>query len=270
MSDFLSSVRADLLDRRMRPFLALVVVALVAALGYALLGGGGSASVAPGPGSAGTGSGASGINVSASTANANRAASEVTGSSKQRGGSARNPFAPLPGSKSSSSSSSSSSSNSSGGSPSTSSGSESGISLLPTGGGGTSSGGALPTTPKETTPAKPKPSYSVDVLFGATTAGTPPQNAQLTPYADLAFQQKLPSPQDRLVSFAGVVSDGKLASFKLVGEVILRGPATCLPTPIHCEAIALAPGQTEELERLPAAGPPEVFDLQVVSITPNS
>ena len=108
------------------------------------------------------------------------------------------------------------------------------------------------------------------MLFGVATAGTPPQNGQLTPYTDLAFQQKLPSPQDRLVSFAGVVSDGKQASFKLVGEAILRGPATCLPTPTHCEAIALAPSQTEELERRPAAGAPEVFDLQVVSITPKS
>jgi hypothetical protein len=138
---------------------------------------------------------------------------------------------------------------------------------VPTGG---ESGGALPTTPKETTPAKPKPSYTVDVLFGATTAGTAPQSAQLTPFTDLAFQEKLPSPQNRLVSFAGVVSGGKEASFKLVGEVILRGPATCLPTPTECEAIALAPGQTEELERPPAAGPAEVFDLQVVSITPKS
>jgi hypothetical protein len=110
----------------------------------------------------------------------------------------------------------------------------------------------------------------VDVLFGATTAGTPPQNAQLTPYTNIPFQQKLPSPQDRLVSFAGVGSEGKQAKFKLVGEVNLRGPAACLPTPAHCESIALAPGQTEELERQPPVGPPEVFDLQVVSITPNS
>ena len=99
MSALLNSVRADLLDRRMRPFLALVVVALVAALAYALLGGGGAtapvlpetASSSTGAG-ASTGVGASGIAVTA--ANSNGAAAEVSGASKQHGGSARNPFAP--------------------------------------------------------------------------------------------------------------------------------------------------------------------------------
>ena len=42
MSDFLNSVKADLLDRRLLPFVALVVLALVAAVAYAVLGGGSS------------------------------------------------------------------------------------------------------------------------------------------------------------------------------------------------------------------------------------
>src|SRR6185437_3655715 len=110
MSALLNSVRADLLDRRMRPFLALAVAALVAALLYALLGGGGGATapVLPETGSPSAAVGPSGIAVTA--ANSSGAAAEVSGAFKQHGGSARNPFAPLPGSSSSPSSSPSSSS----------------------------------------------------------------------------------------------------------------------------------------------------------------
>jgi len=106
----------------------------------------------------------------------------------------------------------------------------------------------------------------VDVLFGPITAGTPVQNAQLTPYSDLALKQKLPSRKDQLLSFSGVTRSGKRATFKLLDEVILRGEATCLPQPTQCEAIALGPGQSEELERLHVGAAPEVFAVEVVSI----
>ena len=43
MTDFLSSLKADLLDRRLLPLVALVAVGLVAAVAYAVLGGGSSA-----------------------------------------------------------------------------------------------------------------------------------------------------------------------------------------------------------------------------------
>ena len=53
-------------------------------------------------------------------------------------------------------------------------------------------------------PAKAKSPYVVDVLFGPIIAGTPLQNAQLTPYSDLALKQKLPSRQDSApTEFAG-------------------------------------------------------------------
>ena len=48
MTDFLNSLKADLLDRRLLPIVALVGVALVGAVAYAVLGGGGSTATDPG------------------------------------------------------------------------------------------------------------------------------------------------------------------------------------------------------------------------------
>ena len=48
MTDFLGSLKADLLDRRILPILVLLGVALVGALAYAVLGGGGSTATATG------------------------------------------------------------------------------------------------------------------------------------------------------------------------------------------------------------------------------
>jgi hypothetical protein len=101
------------------------------------------------------------------------------------------------------------------------------------------------------------------VLFGEAAPGTSPANAQLTPYANLRFQQKLPSPEQRLLSFAGTSSSGKSAQFKLVAELIPRGPGVCKPSATQCEAIALQSGQTEELEYLPPGGAPVTYELQV-------
>jgi hypothetical protein len=261
MNEFLTSVREDLLDRRIRPFLALAVVALLAALGYALLGGGGSSPASP----AGTGPqvglpGSSGLQVSSAAGNSNDAVAEITsGAAKQRRGAARNPFAPLPGAKAASNSSATSKSkgsSSSGGASGTSESSK-------TTSSGSESGGAQPVSPKQSTPAKPRPAYNVSVLFGQAAPGTPPASAQLTPYSNLRFQQKLPSPQQRLLSFAGASSSGKTAQFKLVAELIPRGPGECKPSPTQCEAIALQSGQTEELEYLPPAGAPVTYELQV-------
>src|SRR5207302_176602 len=95
MSEFLNAIKVDLLDSRRRPILAALVVAFVAALAYALLGGGSSSpSLPPLP----VRTGSSGIPVSQAPANADQAVAETTsGASEQRTGSSRNPFEPLPG-----------------------------------------------------------------------------------------------------------------------------------------------------------------------------
>jgi hypothetical protein len=255
MSDFLNSLKADLLDRRLLPILALVGVALAAALAYAVLGGGGSTGETGATSTAPVATGVSGIAVSQSPANPEQPVAETTsGSSQQRGGPTRNPFTPLPGAKTTTTSASSTKTSSS--STSSSSGSST-----------KSAGGTTPATPKPSTPAKPQTVYHVAVLFGVAPAGTPPQSLQLTPYENLKRLAPLPSSKAPLVVFRGVTAGGKSAIFTLVGEVILRGSAACLPSASQCQAIDLKPGQTEELEYLPASGPAITYQLKVVSIT---
>lgn len=261
MNAFLNSLKADLLDRRLRALALLLGAGLVAAFVYALSGGSSTQSSPP---TLPVPQGAGGLSATAVTAGANGAVAETTsGASQQRAGTGRDPFTPLPGSVAPLSTSASSSAKSSGsGSASTQSSSGS------AGKGAQGSGGTSPAPTKPITPAKPAPSYDVAILLGVLPAGVPPQEAQLTPYEDLRFQQKLPSPEKRLLSYAGVTSGGKRATFKLVGEAILRGIATCLPSASQCESIALEQGQSEELEYLPpGGGPPVVYELQVVSIT---
>src|SRR5207253_3336369 len=97
MSAFFSSLRADLLDRRMRVVLIVLAVALIAAVAYAFTGGSGS-SPAPASSLPAT-SGAVGIAAVAAPPNANQSVAETTsGATQQHGGATRNPFAPLPGS----------------------------------------------------------------------------------------------------------------------------------------------------------------------------
>jgi hypothetical protein len=186
MSDFLSSVKADLLDRRLLPIVALVVLALVAAIAYTVLGGGSSAATPTA--SVATGSTvSSGLAVSQSTSE--KAVAETTGGvSQQRHGYARNPFTPLPEPKektqaaavSSSSSSSTTSSSSSAGS------------------GSQSSGGSSPTTPSQpSTPTKPKTVYHVSVQFGVIPTGVTPAQAQLQTLEDVKLLTPLPSAHDR-------------------------------------------------------------------------
>jgi hypothetical protein len=262
VTDFLTSLKADLLDRRMLPLLALVGVALLAGVGYAVLGGGSSSKSPTAATSAPViAPGASGIAVSQAPSSSSQAVAEMTsGSAQQRGGPSRDPFTPLPGtvSKTPASTTSASKASKSSTPPESSSSSK-------------SSGGVSPTppaaTPKPSAPAKPETVYHVAVLFGVLPAGTPPVSAQLTPYENLKLKAPLPSSKQPLIVFRGVTAGGKTATFTLVGEAILRGAAKCLPSASQCQAIELKPGQSEEFEYLPPAGAAVTYDLQVASIT---
>jgi hypothetical protein len=286
MSDFLNALKADLLDRRLLPFVGLLTAALVGVLAYVMLGGGSSAERPPPLSLAQTGSG---IALSAQTPVDKSAAETVSGSPRQRAGLSRNPFIPLAGTTTTPSSSATSTPTPKS-TPSSSSSSPSEAS--PSAGGASPAPAAPKTTPKR------HKQYSVAILMGPASAGTPPQNANLTRYKKLKLHQQLPSPELPLVAFVGVANSsksaaksgksaansgksaakspksaakrGKSAVFKLVGEVILRGPAACLPSASQCEAIALKVGQTEELEYLPVSGIPVTYELQVTSIAVRS
>jgi len=258
--DFFSSLKEDLLGRRLLPFLLVLGVALVAAVAYAVVGGGSSTPATPVAAVSPAGaSPVAGVAVSQAPENPNKAISETTnGVSKQHGGSARDPFTPLPGAKAASASAKPAA-------PSTSSGSTSKTSP-------SSSGGATPTTPKETTPAKPKVyiHFHVSVEFGvvpSSAEGANPLPAQLKTYNDVALDEPFPSkPNPQLVYLGVVLKTGKEAAFALTGEAILHGEATCKPSPTQCQAIELQIGKPETLEVVEPDGSPVTYELKLVSI----
>ena len=263
MTDFLDSLKADLLNRRVLPFLALAVVALAGALVYALTGGGSTAAVpqAAAP-AARAPTAVAPVAVSQAPANAKKAVAEITsGAAQQRGGPTRNPFTPLPAAKKASTSTTSTAS--------TTTKSSSSSATSPS-----SAGGTTPTTPKETTPAKPKKvyvHYHVTAQLGVvppTPEGASPQPAQLKTYKDMALDEPLPGKANPQLIFLGVVlRTGKDVAFGLTGEAILHGSATCKPSPTQCQAIELQVGQSETLEVLEANGTPVTYELKLLSIT---
>jgi hypothetical protein len=255
MSDFLDSLKADLLDRRLLPLVVVVGLALVGALAYVVLGGGSSASTAPATLGTSPAIASSGLPISQSTPET--AVAETTGGgSTQHKGNAHNPFTPLPEAKAATTSATTTTSASSTGSSSSSAASESSASS-------TSSGESTSTPSTPSKPAKPKSVYHVAVLFGTLPDTTTP----LTPYENLKLLTPLPSGAQALIVFRGVTAGGKSATFTVVGEAILHGNATCLPNATQCEAIDLRPGQSEQLEYLPSEGPALTYELQIVSIT---
>jgi hypothetical protein len=267
MSQFFNSLKADLLDRRLLPFLALVAVALLAAVGYAVLGGGGSSTPTPTASSPSpqvstkTGS----IAVTPATTGAQQPVAETThGASAQHGGPSRNPFTPLPGAKTASAPSSSTTVAKGGSTGSSSSGKS--TSPTPTKSSGATS--PAPKSPAKPAPAKPRVAYQVDVLFGAGPVGTVPPSIQLTPLNDLTRLQPLRSAGGEApLVFVGVAAGGKSAIFTLMREVILHGPAVCGPSASQCQTIRLSPGQVEELEYIVPGGQSLLYKLQLVSIT---
>jgi hypothetical protein len=265
MIEFLQSLRSDLSSRRLLPFVALAVVALIAAVAYAVTGGSGSSAPAPVaslPSISVTGS-APALPVTVAPTNPNEAVSETPGGVRfQSEGPTRDPFIPLPSppaikvaEPSSSSSSSSSGGSSSGGSSSGSGGSTS---------KGSGGGQEAPApAPKKT--SKPKSSYVVSVLFGPAST-TPGQPATLAPYEDIKPGDPLPSKQNPRISFERVTNNGAGAVFKLVSPPILHGTGICLPSTSECQTIDLEPGHSEELEYIEANGQVVVYELKVVSV----
>ena len=265
MSEFLNAIKVDLLDSRRRPILAALVVAFVAALAYALLGGGSSSpSLPPLP----VRTGSSGIPVSQAPANADQAVAETTsGASEQRTGSSRNPFAPLPGAGLTTTASTATAT-ATATAPSLASSlpaaTQPGSSVQ--GGGGTSSGTG---TQKASTP-NVVIRYHVTAQFGVVppaVEGAPPQPAELKIYRQLALNQPLPSKDNAQLVFLGVVlRTGDEAVFALTGAAILHGNAVCLPSATQCRGIKLKVGQSETLDTFDANGSPVTYELNLAAI----
>ncbi|HWY90468.1 MAG TPA: hypothetical protein VNY31_07325 [Solirubrobacteraceae bacterium] len=266
MSEFFSSLKSDLLDRRFLPVLAVLGVALLAALAYAVLGARSSTSSTPptsSSASAGAREATGAIAISQAPA-PNQAVAETTSGSHQHTSAPHNPFTPLPGAKKASSTSGSSAAAKSSSSSATSS-SGSGKST-------SNSGGTTPaTTLKPIAPVKRVViHFHVTAQFGVVPVvaeGAPPQPALLQTYKDMAIDEPLPGKDNPQLVYLGVVlKTGKDAVFGLIGEAILHGSATCKPSPTQCQAIELGIGQTEKLEVLGATGQPVTYELKLLSI----
>jgi hypothetical protein len=255
MNEILNSLKADLSSRRLLPLVALVAVAFVAAVAYAVLGGGSSAQA---PVAAVAPTSTTGVAVSTAPADPTEADSETpSGSRYQRQGGAHDPFLqlPKPAAPKVKVATKTTTASTGGSTPST--------------GSGTTSTPTTTPAPAPTTPAKPKKptvEYDVAVLFGAAPL-IPGQPPALTPYEKLKRLAPLPSESNPLVVFTGVSASGKGATFVLAREAILKGQATCLPSASQCEMLDLAKGQTEELSYLQANGQTVTYLLQLVSIS---
>jgi hypothetical protein len=262
VTDLLSSLKSDLLDRRLLPVLVLLGAVFLAAVAYAVLGGKGSSST-PTPAATVAPSANTGpvLPVSQAPADPHAALSETTeGGHYQHPSGSHNPFTPLP-----SEAKKQPVTAASGGSSSTPSTSQSSSSSSGTAEGGTTPSAPTEPAPEPTKPRKHHPVYIVDVLFGLapTTAG---QLSQLTPYANLKRLEPLPSASDPRIVFAGVSATGKGAIFTLGSEAILNGEGGCLPSATQCEAIDLGVGKSEEFGYLEANGLTATYELKVVSI----
>jgi hypothetical protein len=263
LRDFLGSLKEDLLGRRFAALALVLGVALVAAVAYAVLGGGSPSSSST---LAVTSSGSTtvaGVPVSPAPANPDQSISETTeGTSKQHKGSARNPFTPLPAAKGAQSSSAAASSATTPvGSPT---GPSSSTTVVPS---------PAPSTPTTPAPAKPKQAvvhFHVTAQLGVVppvAEGAPAQPAQLKTYTDMALDEPLPGKDNPQLVYLGVVlHTGNDVLFGLTGEAILHGSATCKPSATQCQAIELQVGQSETLEVLEANGTPVTYELKLLSI----
>jgi hypothetical protein len=283
MNDLLSALKEDLSSRRMLPLLIAAGLALVGALAYVGLvaaSGASKASLAPSsvlkpvpplPGPA----------VASAPANPNAALSETTvGAGYQHHGKMRDPFEPLPGSRSalasgsaSSGSSSSSSSAGSGGSASSGEGAggASGGSGESSGGsgsggsGGSGSGGSSGSGSGAPPPSTPLNLYRVNVqLQQLSEAGQPIGTPQV--FESVTKLQPLPSKHRALVAPVGVTGHGAGVLFLLLREAILHGKASCVPNAGNCQAIDVRLHQAEELQVFENDGSIRYYRLTVTKI----
>jgi hypothetical protein len=112
----------------------------------------------------------------------------------------------------------------------------------PSPGGSPVSGGSPAVDPVPTTPAQPKKQYELyelSVRFGLSSDATQP------PRKDVKRLQALPSSDEPVLIYLGVLKDNKTAVFMLDSGVIAQGDGTCRPSRTSCETIHIKAGETE-------------------------
>jgi hypothetical protein len=258
MTELLQSIRADLLSRRLLPALIALGLALIAAVAYAATGGGASSTASP-PASTPTAAvpgGANALPVSVAPANPNQAVSETPrGTLYQSRGATRNPFTPLPSPPAKKAAASASS------------GSKSGTGSSKSTAGATTGGSSVPPVAPPAKPA-PKPIHA-----GLTSTQSYGVALSLTTFAGgldtidpLERLSLVPSAQQPLLVYLGVLKGGRDALFAVQPGTVVSGPGTCTPGPTDCEILSLAQEQIESLAVSTAGGTASVALFAVTAI----
>ena len=122
------------------------------------------------------------------------------------------------------------------------------------------------------TPAPAKKKYELNELtvrFGPSDATTRP------PRKDVKRLQALPSSDEPVLIYLGVLKDKRTAVFLVDSGVIAQGDGTCMPSRTTCETIHIKEGETEFFDVVPedagdgttpAAGTGAQFQLDVIKI----
>ena len=108
-----------------------------------------------------------------------------------------------------------------------------------------SSGGGSPAPtdgPPTTTPAEPKKTYE---LYELTVRFGPSSDATRPPRKDVKRLHALPSSDEPVLIYLGVLADKKTAVFMVDSGVIAQGDGVCRPSRTNCETIHLKEGETE-------------------------
>jgi hypothetical protein len=264
---FLNTILNDLRAKRLWPVAALLLIAVVAA--PIVLSKSASSSPAPVADAPSSGSGAA-SGLPAVSVSSTPSEGELPGKS-------HDPFSQASGSTTSTGTTSSTTptktgtGSSAGGSSSKGSGSGSGTSGGGTGsssGGSTTSGTSSSGTPSITNPKPPPapPGLSATESYEVSLAITNPAGG-LNTYSPLQRLSVLPGPSRALVAELGVLKGGKRVLFSVQPGAILDGPGSCVPGPVDCEIVSLAPGETEALGMQTSRGPRQVALFAVTGVT---
>lgn len=274
VNELLESIKADLLSRRLLPMLVALSIALAAAVVYAATGAGSTSVPAPSsttPTSPG-GSPASAVPLSVAPANPHEAVAETpSGARFQRKAPERDPFTPLVSAAAAKAASGGTSTSTKGGRSSSGAGAKTGGSSPGSGatGGSTTGTGTTPapaTKPAAKVAPKPKhvgltPKQSYRVALSLTSQG-----GNLDAIESLQRLSGLPSEQQPLLLYLGVLEGGHDALFVVQPGTVVSGPGGCTPGPTDCEILSLAPNQIESLAVSAGGGASNVALFAVTAV----
>jgi hypothetical protein len=99
--------------------------------------------------------------------------------------------------------------------------------------------GATPQQPGVTTPKQTFEMFEMTVRFG------PSSDTGELPKSNVKRLEALPSADEPVLVYLGVLSDKKTAVFLVDSGVVAQGDGDCVPSRINCETIHLKAGETE-------------------------